>query len=54
MDAFIKSNFTKVHKNIHKLIAESTMQGDSQLVRTVKVRCLAQGHLKTQLGGAGD
>ena len=29
--------------------AESTMQGDSQLVR-----CLTQGKLDTQLGGARD
>ena len=31
------------------------MQGKSQLVASgaVRVRCLAQGHLDTQLGGAG-
>ena len=30
------------------------MQGDSHLVGTVRVGCLAQGLLNTQLGGAGD
>ena len=30
------------------------MQGDSQLVRAVRVRCLAQGQLNTQLGRAGN
>ena len=32
--------------------AVSTMQVDSQLVRSSEVRCLAQEHLDTQLGGA--
>ena len=30
------------------------MQGDSQLVGEFRVRCLAQGHLDTQLGGSMD
>ena len=42
-----------MHMHNHTLMAESTTQGDSQL-GAVRVRRLAQGHLDTHLGGAGD
>ena len=44
---------TSVNTHIDTPTAESTMQGDSQLVRSsFRVKCLAQGHINPQLGGA--
>ena len=44
-----------MHTFMHIFTAESTTQGTSQLVERVRVRsCLAQEHVETQLGGAGD
>ena len=42
---------TIIHPCMHTPTAESTMPGDSQLIR---INRLAQGQLDTQLGGAGD
>ena len=38
-----------IHPFIHTFTAVSTMQGDNQFVE--RLRCLAQGHPNTQLGG---
>ena len=44
----------KVHSHIHTLTAESTIEGDSQLIaRWIRFRSLAQGHLDTLLVVAG-
>ena len=43
-----------IHAHIHTPTAFSTMQGDSQLVRSSQVRGLAQGYLHTPLGGAEE
>ena len=51
---FYQKRLTTVHTHIHKPTAESTTQADSRWSGAVRMRRLAQGHLHTQLGGAGD
>ena len=51
---YIIAQHSPIHSHVHTPTVESTTQGDSQLTGAVRVRRLAQGHLVTQLGGAGD
>ena len=45
---------SSIYTHIHTQTSESTIQGNSQLNGAVRVRCLAQGHLDTQVRGARD